>query len=159
MALSSAVQFLDEFRTFRELSVQCMFQILSDSTGAISALEHIRDQIPTRHYPDHADVVSTLKDAIHKLAKSVCQHAKATKMTKKTFRTVPFLHKLMSSYAIEWLHVTWTTIEKVNGHPDKNQPVVISIMGQNIPSQYIKRLRNAITSDAHCTYFQQRYRM
>jgi hypothetical protein len=163
MALSSAILFLDEFCAFHELSVQCTFQILSDSTGAISAIEHIRDLIPTRHYPDHADVVSTLKDAIHILAKSACQHVKSHQDDKKDFSDLPFpaqVNVLCDRMATRQMedHREGEWASQQNFLPTRNQPVVISIMGQNIPSQYIKRLRDAITSDAHRTYFQQRYR-
>ena len=89
-ALSSAMLFLDELTTFFEIDVQCDFQLLVDSTGAISALEHIRDQIPTRHYPDHADVVSTLSDASQILSKSVCQHVKSHQDDTKEYSELSF---------------------------------------------------------------------
>ena len=41
--------------------------------------------------------------------------------------------------------------------PTRNQPVVLSYKRQRIPSHYIKRLREAISSEAHRNYFQQRY--
>ena len=163
MALSSAMLFLDEFSTFHEIEVQCNFHLFVDSTGAISAIEHIRDRIPTRQYPDHADVVSTLSDAFHIISKSVFQHVKSHQDDKKAFSDLPFaaqINVLCDRMATRQMEVhrggEWSS--KQNYSITCNQPVVLSYMKQRIPSHYIARLRDAITSDAHRTYLQQRYR-
>ena len=162
-ALSSAMLFLDEYANFQELDVQCNFQLLVDSTGAISALEHIRDRIPTRHYPDHADVVSTLSDAYQIVSRSVCQHVKSHQDDKKDYSELPFaaqVNVLCDRMATRHMEVhqggEWSSQQ--NYFPTRNQPVIISHMRQRIPSHYIARLRDAITSDAHRIYLQQRYR-
>ena len=162
-ALSSAMLFLDELTTFFEIEVQCNFQLLVDSTGAISALEHIRDQIPTRHYPDHADVVSTLSDASQILSKSVCQHVKSHQDGTKEFSELPFAAQVnvvcdrMATRQME-IHRGGYWASQQNYFPTRNQPVVISYRRQRIPSHYIARLRESITSNAHRTYLQNRYK-
>jgi hypothetical protein len=154
--------FLDEYTTFHEIDIQCNLQILVVSTGAISAIEHIRDRIPTRHYPDHADVVSTLSDAHHILSKAVCQHVKSHQDEKKEYSELPFSAQVnvlcdrMATRQLE-VHSSGEWSSQQNFLPTRNQPVVLSYRQQRIPSHYIKRLREAISSEAHRNYFQQRY--
>jgi hypothetical protein len=57
----------------------------------------------------------------------------------------------LANYTGEWS-------SRQNYLPTRNQPVVLSHAHQRIPSHYIKRLRDAITSQSHRIYFQQRYR-
>jgi hypothetical protein len=162
MALSSAMLFLDEFATFYELIVTCNIHCLVDSTGAISTIEHVRDKLPTRHYPDHADIVSTLKDATQIISRSTCQHVKSHQDDKKDYSELPFyaqVNVLCDRMATRHMKVhsggEWASQQ--NYLPTRNQPVVVSYMGQRIPSHYIKRLREAISSTTHRTYLQQRY--
>ena len=56
------------------------------------------------------------------------------------------------------LHKGGEWASQQNYFPTRNQPVTISHMRQRIPSHYIARLRDSITSDAHRIYLQQRYR-
>ena len=162
-ALSSAFLFLDEYATFHEITVQCSFHILADSTGAISAIEQVRDKIPTRKYPDHADIVSTIADAEQILSKSVCQHVKSHQDDKKDFSDLPFaaqVNVLCDRMATRHMNVhrggAWSS--RQNYSETRNQPVILSFQRQRIPSHYIERLRDSISSDAHRTYLQQRYR-
>ena len=162
-ALSSAMLFLDELSTFYELTVTCNFHCLVDSTGAISTIEHTRDHIPTRHYPDHADIVSTLKDATQIISRSMCQHVKSHQDDKKAYSELPFnaqVNVLCDRMATRHMNVhregEWASQQ--NFYPTRNQPVVVSYMSRRIPSHYIKRLREAISSKAHRQYLQQRYK-
>jgi hypothetical protein len=162
-ALSSALLFLDEYAAFRDVTAQCSFHILSDSTGAISTIERSRDKIPTRQYPDHADIVSTILDAEHIISKSVCQHVKSHQDDKQDFSDLPFSAQVnvicdrMASRQME-VHPCGEWSSQPNYSATRNQPVILSYGGQRIPSHYISRLRDSISSDAHRTYLQQRYR-
>jgi Reverse transcriptase (RNA-dependent DNA polymerase) len=162
MALSSAMLFLDELSTFYELTVICNFHCLVDSTGAISTIEHTRDNIPTRHYPDHADIVSTLKDATQIISRSMCQHVKSHQDDKKAYSELPFnaqVNVLCDRMATRHMkvHCEGQWASQQNFYITRNQPVVLSYMRRRIPSHYIKRLREAISSKAHRQYLQQRY--
>ena len=163
VALSSIILFLDEFATFHECSVQCNFHIFADSTGAISAIEHIRDKIPIRHYPNHADVLSTLSNATQIVSRSVCQHVKSHQDETKEYSDLPFsaqVNVLCDRMATRHMNThrggEWASQQ--NFLPTRNQPVVVSYLGQRIPSHYIKRLRDSISSQAHRTYLQNRYK-
>ena len=110
--------FLDEYATFHEIAVQCDFKIFADSTGAISAIEGIRDKIPSRHYPDHADIVSTLADASQIINKAVCQHVKSHQDDRKDFSELPFsaqVNVLCDRMATRHMEFT----EAANGHHNR----------------------------------------
>jgi hypothetical protein len=161
-ALSSAMLFLDEFATFFNIKVQCHIQLYVDSTGAISAIDAIRDRIPTRGYPDHADVISTLKDARHIISRSSCQHVRSHQDSKKKYSELPFaaqVNVLCDRMATRHMEVhrigEWSS--RSNYLPTRNQPVAICHDHQRIPSHYIARLRDEITSKAHGVYFKNRY--
>ena len=162
-ALSSAMLFLDEYATFHEITVQCSFHIMSDSTGAISAIERSRDKIPSRQYPDHADIVATLEDAEQIISKTVCQHVKSHQDDTKDFSELPFAAQVnvicdrMATRHMD-VHRSGAWSSRQNYYATRNQPVVLSYKKQRIPSHYTERLRDSIASDAHRSYLQQRYR-
>ncbi len=60
------------------------------STSAISAIDAIRDCIPTQYYPDHAEIISTLQDVKNVIFQSSCQHVKSHQNAKKDFSDLPF---------------------------------------------------------------------
>jgi hypothetical protein len=162
-ALSSALLFLDELATYLNIKVSCHIQLFVDSTSAISAIDAIRDCIPTRHYPDHADIISTLQDVKKVIFQSSCQHVKSHQDNKKDFSDLPFsaqVNVFCDHMATQHMivHCTGEWSSRPNYLPTRNQPVVISHAQQRIPSHYIARLREEITSQAHRTYFQERYR-
>jgi hypothetical protein len=88
--LLPALLFLDELATYLTIKVTCHIHLFVDSTSAISTIDAIRDRIPTRHYPDHADIISTLHDVKNVIFQSSCQHVKSHQDTKKDFSDSPF---------------------------------------------------------------------
>jgi hypothetical protein len=145
-ALSSAMLFLDELASYYELKVTCNFLCLVDSTAAISTIDCIRDKIPTRHYPDHADIVATLKDATQIISRSMCQHVKSHQDDKKEYDELPFFAQVnvlcnrMATRHMD-IHRDGEWASQQNYLPTRNQPVVVSYKGQRIPSHYIVVLR------------------
>jgi hypothetical protein len=163
MALSSALLYLDEYSAFLNIPVQCTLHLFVDSTSAISVIDKIRDRIPTRSYPDHADIISTLQDAKHIIFKSTCQHVKSHQDDKKDFSDLPFaaqVNVLCDRMATRHMvtHRTGAWSSRPNYLATRNQSVVLSHSNQNIPSHYIKRLREMITSQSHRDYLHQRYK-
>lgn len=64
-AIASLILYVDELATYHQVEICCTFRLYVDSTGAISNVKTIRDLIPIRRLPNHANLLSTMSSAHH----------------------------------------------------------------------------------------------
>jgi hypothetical protein len=90
------------------------------------------------YYPDHADIVATLKDATQIISRLMCQHVKSHQDDKKDYDELPFFAQVnvlcnrMATRHME-IHRDGEWASQQNYLSMRNQPVVVSYKGQRIP--------------------------
>ena len=73
-AIASLTLYVDELATFHQVEICCTFRLYVDSTSAISNVKTLRDRIPKRRFPNHADLLSTMSSAHYVLKKFMMSH-------------------------------------------------------------------------------------
>ena len=163
-ALASVTLYLDELATFYSLTIRSTFHLYVDSSSAISHVSHIRDLIPKRKLANHADILSTLRAAPdvlrHFLLHKVQTHQDAT----TEFEKLPFEAQLnvlcdrMATSQLERQGVEETERTQPCSPRPRHLLVEISLGKQNIPSHYIVRLRDELTSRRHRHFLKKKYK-
>ena len=82
--------YIDEMVAYYGLDILGRFQFYVDSTSAITDVEHLRNLIPRRKYPNNADVLSTMSDAQHVIDRFSLTHVKSHQDEKTEFEKLSF---------------------------------------------------------------------
>ena len=136
-----------------------------DSTSTISNVVLIREKIPTRRFPNNADVLSTMQAAQYVISRFALIHVKSHQDEKTDFDDLPFPAQLnvqcdhMATAQLE-RQLTTNEWECTNPNPftPRNLAVEMAFGSQIISSHYISRLREAICLDRHKLFLQSKYR-
>lgn len=162
-AIASLILYLDELAMFHHIDICCKFRLYVDSTSAISNVKRLRDLIPSRRFPNHADLLSTMKAAPHVLANFRLTHVHSHQDKTTEFVELPFpaqLNVLCDTMATQQLqHQVGNEEDRTLSSPLIPRTLSVAVMykRQVISSHYVARLRECITLDNHRQFLQQKY--
>ena len=162
-ALASLTLYLDELTEFHQVTIRCTFCLYVDSMSAITNVTTLRDLIPRRRFPNHADVLSTISSANHVLKHFILHHVPAHQDDETCFEDLSFpaqLNVLCDKMATAQLkrqlhHAEDRTLS--NPKLLRTLNVAVSVRNQIISSHYIPLLRKSISLHRHRLFLQQKY--
>ena len=164
-AIASLTLYVDELATYHQVDIRYKFRLYVDSTSAISNVTTtLRDLIPKRRFPNHADILSTMSSAHNVIEYFVMTHAHRHQDDTKRFDELPFpaqLNVLCDEMATTQLkRQAANAEERTLSIPllPRNLNVEVKYGRQVISSHYVARLRESISLHRHRTFLQAKYK-
>ena len=163
-AIASMTLYVDELATYHQIDIACSFHLYVDSTSAITNVKTLRDLIPKRRFPNHADVLSTMSAAHYILSRFSLTHVHSHQDKDKDFNDLPFpvqLNVLCDRMATAHLKLQLHTPEECTlSSPllPRNLNVEVKYGNQVISAHYVARLRECILLDKHRDFLQEKYK-
>jgi hypothetical protein len=162
-AIASLTLYVDELATYHQVDIRCKFCLYVDSTSAISTVQTLRDLIPKRRFPNHADILSTMSSAHYVIQHFILHHVHSHQDKQVAFDTLPFpaqLNVLCDTMATNQM----ARQEATDGERTLSTPLLprtlnveITYARQVVSSHYVARLRESISLDRHRTFLQAKY--
>ncbi|KAI2502774.1 hypothetical protein MHU86_11678 [Fragilaria crotonensis] len=163
-AIASLTLYVNEFATYHQVDIQCNFRLYVDSTSAISNVKLLRDLIPIRRFPNHADLLSTMSSAHYVLKHFRLTHVPNHQDDSTAFDDLPFpaqLNVLCDTMATDQLkQQSGNAAQRTLSIPliPRTLSVAVRYSGQVISSHYIARLRESICLARHRAFLQAKYK-
>ena len=163
-AIASLTLYVDELATYHQLDIRCKFRLYVDSTSAISNVKTLRDLIPKRRFPNHADILSTMSSAHYVIEHFVMNHVHSHQDNTKAFDELPFpaqLNVLCDEMATNQLNrQTKNDEERTLSIPLLPRTLNVEVQhgSQVISSHYVARLRESICLHRHRIFLQAKYK-
>ena len=135
-----------------------------DSTSAISNVKTLRDLIPKRRFPNHADLLSTMSAAHYVIARFLLTHVHSHQGKDTDLDELPFpakLNVLCDRIATEHMQRQEVTPEECTlSSPmlPRNLNVEVRYGTQVISVHYVNRLRECIFLTRHRDFLQEKYK-
>ena len=163
-AIASLTLYVDELAAYHEIVVCCKFRLYVDSTAAISNVTTLRDLIPKRRFPNHADLLSTMSSAHYVIQMFVFTHVHSHQDDDKKFEDLPYpvqLNVLCDRMATAELKKQQTHDDAYTlSSPLRPRTLTVEVRhGQQVISaHYVARIREAIAAKAHRQFLQNKYK-
>ncbi|KAI2490389.1 hypothetical protein MHU86_24173 [Fragilaria crotonensis] len=161
---TSLILYVDELATYHQVEISCTFQLYVDSTSAISNVKMLRDLIPKRRFPNHADILSTMSSAHYVLEHVRFTHVHSHQDQTTAFDDLPFpaqLNVLCDKMATNQMQrQALHEEERTLSVPllARTLEVAVQYEKQVISSHYVTRLRECISLTDHRAFLQRKYK-
>jgi hypothetical protein len=156
--------YVDELASYHQIGIECSFRLFVDSTSAITNVNTLRDLIPKRRFPNHADVLSTISSAHYVIARFLLTHVHSHQDDDIAFDELPFpvqLNVLCDRMATAHLDLQLASpAERTLPSPLLPRTLNVEVLygAQVISAHYVSRLRECIALDRHRLFLQTKYK-
>jgi hypothetical protein len=163
-AIASLTLYIDELALYHQVEIECTFRLYVDSTSAISNVKTLRDLIPKRRFPNHADLFSTMSAAHYVIARFVLTHVHSHQDNDTDFDELPFPAQLnvlcdrMATAHMQRQAIQPSECTLSSPLLPRTLNVEVRHGTQVISAHYVPRLRECIVSTRHRDFLQAKFK-